>query len=369
MYNIGQKIKELRKKNDLTQEKLADYLGVSYQAVSKWETGVNTPDLSLIAPLTRLLHVSADELLGLSEPVTDERRTELENLYQETWKSGDLEKRWNICKTAVQEYPGDMEFLDRFAWATGMRSFEFEDNETYRAWQNEAIRLFTRVIEDCTDTKIRCSSIRGIVQYLSFRERLDEAKQYAELYPDDPPFTKDHVLADCLTGEEKIVHEQKMLMHTMHTLLNQMNWWDIQNCLAIIDILKIMFPDENYLYYHGYLAVTKRQLAKLYAGKGEYDLAMWMLTESKTHAELDAEIEKNHKTYRYTSPFFDRTEFNSENFIHTGDDSSLTALYEALDDKVFDPIRTREDFQSLCQPTYNPKGHGIRTIPGPFLFV
>ena len=44
MNNIGQKIKELRKKNDLTQEKLADYLGVSYQAVSKWETGVNTPD-------------------------------------------------------------------------------------------------------------------------------------------------------------------------------------------------------------------------------------------------------------------------------------------------------------------------------------
>ncbi|MBQ4590829.1 MAG: helix-turn-helix transcriptional regulator [Clostridia bacterium] len=347
MYNIGQKIKELRKKNDLTQEKLADYLGVSYQAVSKWETGVNTPDLSLIGPLTKLLHVTADELLGLTVPAADERRAELENLFQETWKSGDLVQRYDICKTAVQEYPGDMEFLDRFAWITGMRSFEFEDDETYRAWQEEAICLFARVIEDCTDIKIRCSAISGIVQYLSFRGRLDEAKKYAELYPDDLPFSKDHVLADCLTGEEKIVHEQKMLLNTLHTLLNQLNWWDIRTCLAIIDILKIMFPDENYLYYHGYLAVTKRQLARLYAKNGDYDLALQMLTESKNHAEQDDEIEHTYQTYRFTSPFFDKTEFNPENFCHSGDDSSLTALYEVLEKKEFDPIRDREDFRAL----------------------
>ncbi|MGN1346138.1 MAG: helix-turn-helix domain-containing protein [Eubacteriales bacterium] len=350
MYNIGQKIKDLRKKHDLTQEKLADYLGVSYQAVSKWETGVNTPDLSLIGPLTRLLHVSADELLGLNEPAADARREELEAMYQETWKTGDLEQRYRVCQTAVQEYPGDMEFLDRFAWATGMRSFQFEDNETYRAEQNEAIRLFARVIEDCTDTKIRSTSIRGIVQYLSFRERLDEAKHYAELYPDDLPYTKDDVMADCLTGDEKIVHEQKMRLNAMHTLLNELNWWDIDSCLAIIAILKVLFPDENYLYYHGCLSCAKRQLAKLYAQNGEYDLVVPMLRETKVHAKLNDEIEQNPKIYRFTSPFFDHTEFNPETFFHTGDDSSLSAFYEVLEDKAFDPLRDREDFQALGQP-------------------
>ena len=52
---IGERIKQLRKKNDLTQEKLADYLCVSYQAVSKWECGLSSPDLALIVPLAKLL--------------------------------------------------------------------------------------------------------------------------------------------------------------------------------------------------------------------------------------------------------------------------------------------------------------------------
>ena len=43
MNKIGQKIRDLRRKNDLTQEKLADFLGVPYQSVSKWECGVTAP--------------------------------------------------------------------------------------------------------------------------------------------------------------------------------------------------------------------------------------------------------------------------------------------------------------------------------------
>ena len=41
MNNIGQRIKKLRKMSDLTQEQLADHLGVTHKAVSKWECGVS----------------------------------------------------------------------------------------------------------------------------------------------------------------------------------------------------------------------------------------------------------------------------------------------------------------------------------------
>ena len=67
MDHIGQKIRELRKKADLTQDRLAEMLGVTAQAVSKWEVGSASPDLSLIAPLCRVFGVTADELLGIAE--------------------------------------------------------------------------------------------------------------------------------------------------------------------------------------------------------------------------------------------------------------------------------------------------------------
>ena len=90
MNHIGQRIKELRKQNDLTQEKLADFLGVTYQSVSKWECGTTMPDLALIVPLARLLHVSTDELLGMQPQETDTRREEIEADYKKTWETGDL---------------------------------------------------------------------------------------------------------------------------------------------------------------------------------------------------------------------------------------------------------------------------------------
>ena len=79
---IGERIKEMRKKNDLTQEKLAEYLGVSFQAVSKWECGQSCPDLSLIAPLTKLFHISADELLGITESKEDSAREKYNSALQ-----------------------------------------------------------------------------------------------------------------------------------------------------------------------------------------------------------------------------------------------------------------------------------------------
>ena len=60
---IGNKIKQLRYKSGLTQEQLASNLGISAQSVSKWETAVSMPDITLLPSLAREFGVSIDEYL------------------------------------------------------------------------------------------------------------------------------------------------------------------------------------------------------------------------------------------------------------------------------------------------------------------
>ena len=60
---IGKRIAALRKEKGLTQEELAQHMGVSGQAVSKWENDQTCPDISALPKLARLLGVTVDELL------------------------------------------------------------------------------------------------------------------------------------------------------------------------------------------------------------------------------------------------------------------------------------------------------------------
>ena len=69
---LGRKIARLRKRQGLTQQALAERLGVSDKAVSKWERGLSCPDVSLLVTLASALGVSVDALLGDGEPAREE---------------------------------------------------------------------------------------------------------------------------------------------------------------------------------------------------------------------------------------------------------------------------------------------------------
>ncbi|MBQ6799447.1 MAG: helix-turn-helix transcriptional regulator [Oscillospiraceae bacterium] len=66
---LGKNIAALRKSKGMTQEALANQLGVTFQAVSKWENGQSCPDITMLPELSDLLGVSIDELFGRALPV------------------------------------------------------------------------------------------------------------------------------------------------------------------------------------------------------------------------------------------------------------------------------------------------------------
>lgn len=82
--NIGDNIRKYRKQKDMTQEQLADRLGVSYQSVSRWENGATYPDLELLPSIAEMFGITMDELMGMpdvnkekqAEQVFDELRRE-----------------------------------------------------------------------------------------------------------------------------------------------------------------------------------------------------------------------------------------------------------------------------------------------------
>ena len=61
---LSEKIYTLRRKNGLSQEQLAEKIGVSRQAISKWEGGLSTPELEKLRALCECFHVTLDELTG-----------------------------------------------------------------------------------------------------------------------------------------------------------------------------------------------------------------------------------------------------------------------------------------------------------------
>ena len=85
MINIGEKIAELRKKKGITQEDLANTIGVSAQSVSKWENSVTMPDIMLLPVIAEIFETSIDVLFGSEVSTPEYRSFPLESVVDEAY--------------------------------------------------------------------------------------------------------------------------------------------------------------------------------------------------------------------------------------------------------------------------------------------
>lgn len=363
MYNIGLKIKELRKINDLTQEKLADSLGVSYQAVSKWETGVSCPDLALIAPLTRLLHCTSDELLGLDSPEVDERKAYFDGECFEYWKKDDHDADYLIAKQAVEEYPDNFEYLNWLAsveyytaFDDGYRSGGSLDHFNERI--ESSLKHYFMVYENCPNENLKNKALWGIILDYKFSWRPEEAKKYALLYPEYEGMSRNDALELCLEGEELLTHQQGMLSDALAKLCSILGkMWTFDDpasprCRTAVEVEKVvieaMIPDGNYLFFNVYLRSIHEKLADIALAEKDYDTALLELAETKKFAGESDRIRTSGKLY-YTCPLFDHYDYDYSDCRPISSD--VEYLLECLRKyKKYDVLRDRDDFKALLQP-------------------
>ena len=115
---IGKQIKILRNRDGVTQDRLADALGVTSQAISKWENEIGYPDIEYIVPIANFFNVTVDALF-------EHDRSESENKIKEYCeKLDEMHRNWvdvnmriNLARQALAEFPADEKLLVRLATA------------------------------------------------------------------------------------------------------------------------------------------------------------------------------------------------------------------------------------------------------------
>lgn len=105
--NIGKQIQKLRKQEGLTQEKLAEMLGVSAAAVSKWETQTAYPDIVLLCPLARALKTSIDGLMEFHEKLSEEEAVKVLKTAEELFAANKAVEACAYCENMLKQYPTD----------------------------------------------------------------------------------------------------------------------------------------------------------------------------------------------------------------------------------------------------------------------
>lgn len=103
-FDFAKTITNLRKQRGITQEQVANFVGVSKAAVSKWETGLSYPDISLLPKLATFFNLSIDELLGYKPQMTKENIRILYNRLANDFTKKDFEEVFEEINAICDEY-------------------------------------------------------------------------------------------------------------------------------------------------------------------------------------------------------------------------------------------------------------------------
>lgn len=311
---LGNNIRKLRHRDKRTQESLADALGVTSQAVSRWESGGSCPDMNLIPSIANYFGVSIDELFGYNN--ARENRIDALVSQIQKYKSQNNGSDVNICeaitfaRNALLEYPGNEQLMVCLASvlftagysrygehhltdSEGYDIYDTQRHNGYIEWR-EAVSLYEKALPAMEDGDFRRVAVGELTQLYVNLGMYDKSRALAEAAPSIYS-TKEYMRICACDGKERVEAYGKAILGMLHAsavlmirnvLASKENMTlseKVQSIQSAIGLFACVCSDGNFG-EHNTLMARMYTLLSLYLWlDGKEDAAFEALNQSLAH--------------------------------------------------------------------------------------
>ena len=359
--NLGYNIREFRRRNKITQETVADALGVTSQAVSRWEAGGSYPDMNLIPSIANFFGVTIDELFGYH----NERESRIDALVSQIqtmkWKNNgrdmNLDETIALARNALVEFPGNERLMVCLASVlytagysrygehhlTDSEGYDIYDTQRHRGYAEweEAITLYEKALHTLEDGEIRRVAEGELIQLYVNMGMYEKSHALAEKAPGIYS-TKEYMRICACDGKERVQAYGQAILSMLHAsavlmvrdvLAAKQNMTvseKISGIQGAIRLFDAVCTDGNYG-EHNRLIARMYTLLSLYLWlEGKHDEAFEALDQSLNHFRQFEELCAK-ETPSYTAPLLRqvKVDFSRSPIPNPSDpDTTAVSLYK-----------------------------------------
>jgi len=355
---IGEIIKKLRTANHITQDALASAVGVTPQAVSRWELEGGYPDIELLPTLADFFSVSTDELLGYKLSEREERLGEIKKELERLDEIGTVEEQISFARIALSKYPSDCEIKGKLAL---YNYFLWEETEE-ESLLLEAENLALSVLDECKDPAVCHDAITTLMTIYADSGRSEKAMEMTErLAPLKycREFAKSCGIGDGNT-EQYIQDQISKLVGALDMSLGHLaihpdlpddpSTWDrkIEIMNTSNRILHMIFGD-NLMYNHSRLAFNYWIISTYEIAGGKREEALLSLEQMCRHAvAYDSSYQSDHGKH-FTSIYTDKLIYPEpgKDFHEFKEHSNCYYMLDRLEHSRYDALRDHPRFTAV----------------------